>query len=327
VTKGVRRKLRSILGVALSAAGLFLAFRGIDWSALTVELRRAHLGWLLAAVAVEMITIWVNAIRWRWLFWPHYRPAAGQLFGILNVAQLVNTVLPGRMGLPLRVFLVGNGNGVSRATALTTLVVEKVLEGVTLLPLGAVLFLLLDLPDWLRVSIIVSGCLLLGLLVALASGLRWRESLLAWISQRTGDWLSGVTRSLLEGLDSLRSTKAGWRLWGWSLVYWALVAVVNWLVVRAMDLAVPPVAALVLLFVLQIGVRIPSSPGNIGVFDYLGVISLALFGVEKTSALGVTLLLHLVFYLPPSLAGVGYLLWTSTGLGRLRRAVMAVQQR
>ena len=36
--------------------------------------------------------------------------------------------------------------------------------------------------------------------------------------------------------------------------------------------------------------------------------------------------LHLVFYLPPSLVGVGYLIWTSTGLGQLRRAALTFQE-
>jgi uncharacterized membrane protein YbhN (UPF0104 family) len=221
---------------------------------------------------------------------------------------------------------VGKGGQISRATALTTLAVEKALEGVTLLILGVGIVLVLDVPDWLRASVIASGGIVLALLAVLGSGLRWRESLVAWSSRRTAGSLPGAVRALFDGLDSLRSVKAGWRLWGLSLVYWALVTVVNWLAIRAMNLSVPAIASLVLLVVLQMGVRIPSSPGSIGVFDYLGVVSLAIFGVEKEPALAVTLLLHLIFYLPPSLVGVGYLLWMSTGLGRLRRAVLAAQE-
>jgi hypothetical protein len=312
--------------VLLSAAGLFLALRGVDWEALGSALQTVHLGWLLAAVVAEILAVWINAIRWRWLFWPHHSPRTRRLFGILNVAQLANTVLPGRLGLPLRAVLVGGGGQISRVTALTTLAVEKVLEGATLLPIGAVLLLVLDLPDWLRASTILSGCLLLGLLLAFGGGLRWKEPFLAWISRWSTGRLYSIAHSLLAGLDSLRSTRARWRLWIWSLVYWAAVATVNGFAIQAAGLDVSPIAVLVLLFVLQIGVRLPSFPGNLGVFDYLGVVSLAIFGIEKTPALGVTLLLHLVFYLPPSLLGVGYLLWTNTRLCELRQAALPFQE-
>ena len=318
--------MRLILGLLLSATGLYLALRGVDWQALGPILRRVHWGWLLAAVVVEMLTLWINAIRWRWLFWPHYRPKAGRLFAVLGVAQLANTVLPGRLGLPLRALLVGEGEEVSRATALTTLAVEKMLEGITLLPIGILLFLALDLPNWLRISAILSAGLLFGLVLLVGCGLRWRETLLGWLSTWTPGWLLRIAQALLDGLDSLRSFQAGWRLWGWSVVYWVAVTAVIGLVMRSVGLQVPPVALLVMLFVLQIGVRLPSSPGSIGVFEYLGVVTLSLFGVDKTLALGAVLLLHVVFYLPPSLLGVGTLMWTSTGLGQLRRAALLVQE-
>ena len=109
-------------------------------------------------------------------------------------------------------------------------------------------------------------------------------------------------------------------------MYWALVVAVIALGIRAVGLKLPPAGILLLLFMLQLGVRLPSSPGNLGVFEFLGVLSLSIFGVDKTSALGAMLVLHLVFYLPSSLVGVGYLLWTSTGLGQLRRAAMMLQE-
>jgi uncharacterized membrane protein YbhN (UPF0104 family) len=200
------------------------------------------------------------------------------------------------------------------------------LEGITMLPIGIVLFLVLDLPDWLRISVILSAGLLLGLALIIGCGLRWRETFLDWLSKWTTGWLLRVTQALLDGLDSLRSFRVGWRLWGLSVVYWAAVMAVIGLVMRAVGLHVPPIALLAMLFVLQIGVRVPSLPGSIGVFEYLGVVTLSAFGVDKTSALGAMLVLHMVIYLPPSLVGVGYLMWTSTGLGQLRRAALPFQE-
>jgi hypothetical protein len=111
---------------------------------------------------------------------------------------------------------------------------------------------------------------------------------------------------------------------GWSLLIWAMTAFLNQLILWCLGIDVPLVAPLLLLVVLQIGVRVPSSPGSIGVFHYLSVVTLGLFGVEKELALSYGMLLHLVTYLPPSLLGVVYLGRSGYSLSQLRQSVGTV---
>ena len=92
----------------------------------------------------------------------------------------------------------------------------------------------------------------------------------------------------------------------------------------SLGIDVPLVAPLLLLVVLQIGVRVPSSPGSIGVFHYLSVLTLSVFGVEKDLAFSYGVLLHLVTYLPPSLLGIAYLGRSGYSLSRLRQAAGTV---
>ena len=317
------RQLRAWLGLLLSALGLWLALRQVDWAALGATLADVKPGLLLAAVVAEMASLWASAIRWRKLLWPHQRPTVGQLFGILGVAQLANMVLPARLGLAARAVLAGREPGVGYAGALTSLVMEKVLEGITLLPLGLALIWMFELPDWLRSSVLASavllGLLLLAVLVAVLAGHLGRGALLGWLEHPWLAFLRRPVREVLDGLDALRHARSSWQLLGWSLVCWCSVAVVNVLALESIGVSASWPAALLLLLVLQIGTRLPSSPANLGVFDYLGVVTLAVLGVARPLALGVTLLLHAVYYLPPSLLGVGYLLWRGIGLGELSR--------
>jgi len=54
-----------------------------------------------------------------------------------------------------------------------------------------------------------------------------------------------------------------------SVVILLLSASTNYLLFRAFHLTVPPVAALLVLLVLQVGSAPVSTPGNLGVFQYL----------------------------------------------------------
>jgi hypothetical protein len=57
--------------------------------------------------------------------------------------------------------------------------------------------------------------------------------------------------------------------------------------------------------VLQISavVPLPTTPGRVGLFHYLCVISLAIFGVTNQVALSYGLILHALVYLPMSVGG------------------------
>ena len=66
--------------------------------------------------------------------------------------------------------------------------------------------------------------------------------------------------------------------------------------------------SLLLLVVLQIGTAVPSSPGRIGVFQYLVILALSILFVDKGVALGYSIILYLVTYIPIALIG-SYCFW------------------
>jgi hypothetical protein len=248
------------------------------------------------------------------------------LFGILTIAQLVNGVLPAKLGPLVRVYLAGRGESEGAAFAFSTIVGEKLLEGTSLLIIGIGLLPLVPLAEWLRPATWVGAvALLIALGLVLWAALR-RDIAGRWMQAVLGRWprLLGAARSALAALDVWRDWRNMLVLAGWSLLIWAMTAFLNQLLLWCLGINVPLVAPLLLLVVLQIGVRVPSSPGSIGVFHYLSVVTLGLFGVERELALSYGVLLHLVTYLPPSLLGVLYLGRYGYSLSRLRQAVGAV---
>ena len=104
------------------------------------------------------------------------------------------------------------------------------------------------------------------------------------------------------------------------VLIWIITLMLYQILLWSLDIQVPFVATLTLLVFLQVGVRLPSSPGSIGVFHYLCVVALSFFGVTKSVALSYGLLLHLVTFLPTSLLGLLYLSRKGYSLGRLRQA-------
>ena len=320
--KSGRGSVRLLLGLLVSFLCLVLVLRGMQWDAVVAILGSVRLVLLAAAVAVEFLTFWAIAARWRRLFIPHASPSRARLFEILTIAQLVNGVFPAKLGPLVRAYLAGRGERRGVAFALTTIVGEKLLEGVSLLAIGAALLPFVPLADWLRPASWAGAALLL-IALALVVWIAFRQETAGrWLEHWLARWprLLGVARSALAALGVWRDRRAMLALAGWSALIWAITLLLNQLLLWSLGIDIPLVAPLLLLVVLQIGVRVPSSPGSIGVFHYLSVLTLSLFGVERDLAFSYGVLLHLVTYLPPSLLGIAYLVRSGYSLSRLRQA-------
>jgi uncharacterized protein (TIRG00374 family) len=326
VRKRVHGPLRILLGLLVSLCCLVLVLRGVQWDAVVTIFADVRLIPLLAAIAVEFLTFWIIAARWQRLFMPHTSPSRWRLFEILTIAQLVNGVLPAKLGPLVRAYLAGKGESEGMAFVLTTIVGEKLLEGISLLVIGSALLPFVPLADWLRPATWIGASLLLLVLVLVLWVAFRQETAGRWSERLLARWprLLGAARSALAALDVWRDRRAVLALAGWSTLIWAMTVMLNQLLLWSLGIDVPLAAPLLLLVVLQIGVRVPSSPGSIGVFHYLSVLTLTLFGVERDLAFSYGVLLHLVTYLPPSLLGIVYLSRSGYSLSRLRQAVGTV---
>jgi uncharacterized protein (TIRG00374 family) len=283
--------------------------------------------WVILAVGVVVASTFLKAVRWRTLFFP-LRIPLGRAWSVFMVGQMLNTLLPARAGEVGRVYLIGKDNEISRTTALSTVVVEKVVD----LAMLTVAYLIvamwlattpIGLPDWLQdagkgliplailafASILMLARLGRPLWNILQRGLtplptRWRNA-----SEDTAD-------RVLTALGSFRQGGTQARVWAWSLLIWALMALTNGLVLGAFGIELSPFVSILLLVVLMSGVAVPPLPGNLGVFVFLCILVLSLFDVNRETALVYGITLQVVAYLPLIVLGLACLAWENWQLRR-----------
>jgi hypothetical protein len=225
--------------------------------------------------------------------------------------------------------VVGEAAGQHKLLALGTIVVEKLLDGLTLLLLLALLFVVVPVPDWLRISGVASALVLVILLltVLLLTGRRRR---LLGAMDRVGQIVPALERlglrrrtaTLADGLSSLKSRQVNVRLLLWTATIWLLAGSTNYFILLALGIEVPlALASLVVLVVVHLGMVVPSSPARIGVFHYLCFLALSLLGVEQSSALAYGFVLHGIVVLPAIFAGLLCLWRENLSLYRLATEV------
>lgn len=320
----------------VSLVFMWLAFRGIDWREVWKTVIRADPLLLLVALGSVLLNTAIRSERWRLMFFPQHRHLRrSKFFSIFLIGQVLNAATPARLGELARAYLIGESEKVSKAQALWTTVVEKVFDSLALLLFLAGLSSSVALPGWLRdagwtLSVAIGSVLLiLVLLVAL------QKRVYHWIGCVNGRWawsrrlrLEGLLSVIVESLRLMRQPCLFVGLMGWSVSAFLVASMANWFTGLAFGLRLPFTAYLLLLSVLQISavVPLPTSPGRVGLFHYLCVVSLAIFGVSRDLAFSYSLVLHVLTYLPMAVGGP-LCLWLENynwgGLFRLLRPLTA----
>jgi len=304
-------KVRLFIGVAISMVSLALALRGVHFGEVADALGQANYPLLLLAAATLPFTLWARTLRWKLLFYPMTHLRLSKLFSVLNIGYLISNAFPFRLGDVARAYLIGELEGVSKARALSTIVVERLLDTLTVVLFLVLLLPLLEVPEWIMRPGIAAGVGFLGLgvfLYALSYQQERAVSLFGALSRfLPGAWqerLSGGFGSLVGGFEIVRQRPVALPILSWSVFIWGSTALLNYLVMLAFDLRLPFTAAVLLLCVTTLGMVVPSSPGYVGVFHYLSVLSLSFFSVDQALALSYALVLHALIYITLVLAGV-----------------------
>lgn len=305
------RALRIGFGLLLGGFAFWLAIRDVRVVELRAVLARAHLLWVLAALASVVLTVAVGVARWRVLFpADEERPSWPNLAAALLIGQMLNIMLPLRLGEMARAYWLSRAEPMPIGRALGTIGIEKLADLTSLGAAAGALLLLVSVPSWadapgraLIVTAIGAACAIVLVATSGRSIVGAVTGMATYLPPAVGARLKHLGETALEGSRVLESWRASAAVAFLSLVGLTLAASTNYILFSAFELGLPAAAALVLLFALQVGNTLVSVPGNLGVFHYVTILTLGAYSVDRDVALGYAIVLYLVALVPKILAG------------------------
>jgi uncharacterized protein (TIRG00374 family) len=207
-------KWKYLPGIVISAIFLFLAFRKVNVGDLKLALEHADYAYVIPAFLLSLVSLWVRAVRWRFLLRPVKTIGIGTLFDATAIGFMGNNLLPARLGELMRAHVIGGKEKISRSAALATIVVERVFDGFTLLLFLAVVLVVWSpgFPGWLRkasaVAVVFYICALVFLVlftVKTEAVMRVSETIARPLPESVKRLLSRALGSFANGLAVLRS--------------------------------------------------------------------------------------------------------------------------
>ncbi len=320
------KQKRFWLGLIVSLVLLVYVFYQTDPAKILDSLGKAQYGYLIPALALYFLGVWVRAVRWHFLLRSIKPIPHGALFRTVVIGYMANDILPFRAGELVRAYILGAQENVSKAATLVTIVVERVFDGLTMLTFIVAASFWLNLGDEaLAARLRLGGALFIVAIVALAvlAGMPRRVERIADFflrrvpSESMRTRAAGLTRSLLEGLGALRSPVDSFAVYALSLIAWLCETGMYVLIALGFGITLPFAVFLLAAAFANLVTIAPSTPGYVGVFDAPVVYTLTLFGIDQSLATSYTLVLHAALILPVTLLGFYYLWRAGLSLGQM----------
>ncbi|HEY3294678.1 MAG TPA: lysylphosphatidylglycerol synthase transmembrane domain-containing protein [bacterium] len=299
-----------------------------DLSQLGDVIATANWAPILGAGALLVVSLFVRAWRWKVMLNPLVPMPYGDVFSAMCIGYMANDLLPFRMGELYRAQVVHQISGLSRSAAFGSIVLERVLDLLFMVPFMGLAILLFPVSPALR-----QGAMVMGLLTLVGAGfLVWivvdreralglAQKMLAIFPKKIAHGIFKLLEKFTSGLSILRKSEHLLGLCVSSLVLWAMYAMMVWMVLAGLGFlsqgfesidANPLGAVLAILMINTVGFVVPSAPGAVGTYHGVMTLGLTAMGVPGDRAAGFAILLHALNFIP--LTGLGLFFFWKMGL-------------
>jgi hypothetical protein len=271
----------------------------------------------VVAFGMTHVSMAFRSLRWRVLLSAEKRAAPLTVFWATMAGYLGNNFLPARAGELIRSAALGHKTGLSKSWVFATALTERLLDVVALVlfSLAAVFSLgrssQLLVRAWKVMGVVgVAGIILLlavprfedlfrRMLGRVPGPARFRERLL------------GILGQFLSGMRSFANQSRGFAFAGMTVLIWLTDAVGTMISARAFGLSLTLPIAVMLLAGLGLSSAIPSTPGYVGVYQFVAVAVLVPLGYARSSVLAYIIVAQALGY-------VVITAWGLIGLWRLQ---------
>ena len=294
-------------GIVISAACVWLSMRDVRPAEVLGALREANYLGFAFVMAMTLVAFFIRAVRWRPLLSTPQRIGTDSLFSAVMIGFMANNMLPLRLGEFVRAWALARRENLSKTTVLATVVVERVVDMLTLLAILGIALLVHPITRSSRAwDLTRQGAIAL---VALSVGL----TVFVVLLERRPAFLHAV----VAGLGLFRDLpRLAW-VFLLSFVMFAVVVVGLQASLWSLGIQLPWYAGLTMLVITAIGIMVPAAPGYIGTMNVACVAGLALFQVGKAQAVPFSWFYWASQWVPVTLVGLFYLRREGLSLRRL----------
>lgn len=307
-----KKGLNILVGILISIFLLYIVFRKIPLAQVVNYIISAQKIYVIAALVLGLLLLLLRSYRWK-LMVEEYKN-----FGILNFFEstvlglFFNTVLPFRVGDIIQGVMISKKTNIAKSTTLATVVMERFVDlfpPIIFIIIGS-FFITLPKEISIVLSIVVLSTLVLCLIFLRKVGpyvINWVENL-KFTSGVIGKIVNFLKNFFLVVINMKMSTML-FKVMPLTLILWSGYSIGMFLICLALGIKLPSIfAGFLIQAITALSVTIPSSPGYVGTWEFMSIIALSIFKVDRTKSVSFGLLSHILGMIPVVVFGVVYVI-------------------
>jgi uncharacterized protein (TIRG00374 family) len=315
-----------IVGILISVILVYLSVRGINLQDVFRDLKKIQLTYVIFFILLIILMQWLRSYRWGVILQPMEKIDQFSLFSVTSVGFLAIASIPARIGELARPYLISKRSSIKMSSALGTILIERVLDGFTVLAIAVIVLLLTDLPPWMiRSSIIffllASGmfCFIIFLILRRDTALRLINRILSKVPGKFAHKIDEVIHHFIDGFQIITNIKFLFYLFFLSALIWLVDVVAIYMLLKAFGFTLPVMASFVVMIILIVGIAIPTAPGYIGNWHFACVLALSFFGLAKAEALSFAIVYHFLSMVIVVVLGVAFLPFNKFSISDMKK--------
>jgi uncharacterized protein (TIRG00374 family) len=304
---------KHLIGLLITMLCLVVLFRQINLHDVLDALTRFNWWYLIFGIASLSFGYAMRILRWSMML---RAIGAATSFAGCSAPFLgsiaLNNILPLRLGDVVRVLVFPCSMGITRVTATSSLIMERLIDLMSLLSCFAIgLFAIqaITIPAELKstaVTLSVFGAitLIIGFLYSAKLA-----RLFNGFAEKAGSKVKMAViyiavRGLLEGFNSMSRPKSLFGILIISMLVWIGEAGLFYFVLLGTGFQSSPIMALLVMAVATLSTLVPSSPGYVGPFHLAAFTAVSLIGGTASQAASYAVIVHLALWVPTTIGGV-----------------------
>ena len=315
-----------ILGILISVILVYLSVRGINLQDVFRDLKKIQLTYVIFFILLVILMQWLRSYRWGVILQPMEKIDQLSLFSVTSVGFLAISAIPARIGELARPYLISKRSSIKMSSALGTILIERVLDGFTVLAIAVIVLLLTDLPPWMMRSSIIFFLLALGmfcfiifLILRRDAALKLINKILSKLPGKFAHKIDELIHHFIDGFQIVTNIKFLLYLFFLSALIWLVDVLAIYMLLKAFGFNLPVMASFVVMIILIVGIAIPTAPGYIGNWHAACWLGLSLFDVAKTEALSFAVVYHFLSMVIVVVLGVAFLPFNKFSISDMKK--------
>jgi uncharacterized protein (TIRG00374 family) len=300
----------AVIGYSIAVCALVWVFHGINPGILLKEYAAINWPMALAGMAFDVGRYLSQSVRWKLLLSSFCNISVFKTFRALYAGVFLNMIFPLRVGEVARAYIVSRSTCTQFSSALSTLFVEYLFDGIWLASGIGIAALVAPLPPQITGAARILGAIIVLAVLAFCL-LVFRET--QPIEERLAASPDLIRKPLFRLMTVLHKMHASIKVLSSSRFFAIsfLMSGLNlffhmgafWIIMRAFGIHLPLLIACAIVLFVFVGLIIPNAPSNVGSFQFLCVIALMAVGIDKTQATGFSLLVFVLVSIPQMTIG------------------------